>query len=438
MAPKKLVQKFNANIYPLSKTEFLSGDNIEKNMTHLSNNNTPEIYSTKVLNSNEIFKYPKPNEDLNWKQSFNNISPVLTVFPESCSDNDDNNTTTTNSYPVTPTTLAASPVPFSIVQHYEDVPALSFKHENRPMTPPLEKEPTKTKRRNKRTREEYLAKFKLPINGIATRTRNRTQNNNNTVEQQGSEENFRHQDTLGYFLERAAPIPKLYSGTFINDNLCRPIKRICIGSNRLDTGDADKHVEDRLNKYNEDQTTAVNSSNNKNDNTTTTTVDTTTIDTTVDTTVDTTTTTTPTSTIADTTNTANSTTTLNVKTKNPNYPIPISKEEVRKKWSTDNQKIFLATYLCNGKDFTSIAQKTGKKSSEVVEYYYMFKHDKDFRAAKEMIRENHAYEEYLGSIEAEMKAFEKMAQSYAPKFVGKKKGVPGRPKKSNGKSKSKK
>ncbi|CAG8722040.1 6160_t:CDS:1, partial [Dentiscutata heterogama] len=102
---------------------------------------------------------------------------------------------------------------------------------------------------------------------------------------------------------------------------------------------------------------------------------------------------------------------------NPNYPIPISKEEVRKKWTTDNQKIFLATYLCNGKDFTSIAQKTGKKSSEVVEYYYMFKHDKDFRAAKEMIRENHAYEEYLGSIEAEMKAIEKMAQSYAPKFA---------------------
>ncbi|CAG8535119.1 14841_t:CDS:2 [Gigaspora margarita] len=340
MASKKLVQKFNANIYPLSKTEFLSGGNIE-NMTHLSSNNTPEIYSTKdkVLNSNEIFKYPKQNEDLNWKQSFNNMSPVLTVFPESCSDNDDNNTTTTNSYPVTPTTLAASPVPFSIVQHYEEVPTLSFKHENRPITPPLEKEQTKTKRRNKRTREEYLAKFKLPINGIATRTRNRTQNNN-TVEQQGSEENFRHQDTLGYFLERAAPIPKLYSGSFINDNL------------------------------------------------------------------------------------SNVTTNLNVKTKNPNYPIPISKEEVRKKWSTDNQKIFLATYLCNGKDFTSIAQKTGKKSSEVVEYYYMFKHDKDFRAAKEMIKENHAYEEYLGSIEAEMKAFEKMAQSYAPKFVGKKKGVP--------------
>ncbi|KAF0514686.1 zinc finger protein [Gigaspora margarita] len=347
------------------------------------------------------------------------MSPVLTVFPESCSDNDDNNTTTTNSYPVTPTTLAASPVPFSIVQHYEEVPTLSFKHENRPITPPLEKEQTKTKRRNKRTREEYLAKFKLPINGIATRTRNRTQNNN-TVEQQGSEENFRHQDTLGYFLERAAPIPKLYSGSFINDNLCRPIKRICIGSNRLDTEDTDKHVEDRLNKYNEDQTTAASSNNNKNDNTSTsiTTTSTTTTSTSVD--------------------TANVTTNLNVKTKNPNYPIPISKEEVRKKWSTDNQKIFLATYLCNGKDFTSIAQKTGKKSSEVVEYYYMFKHDKNFRAAKEMIKENHAYEEYLGSIEAEMKAFEKMAQSYAPKFVGKKKGVPGRPKKSNGKSKSKK
>ncbi|CAG8742175.1 7523_t:CDS:1, partial [Dentiscutata heterogama] len=236
-------------------------ENIE-NMTHLSSN-TPEIYSTKdkVLNTNEIFKYPKQNEDLNWKQSFN-ISPVLTVFPESCSDNDDNNTTTTNSYPVTPTTLTASPVPFSLVQNYdEDVTALSLKHENnRPITPPLEKEQAKTKRRNKRTREEYLAKYKLPINGIATRTRNRTQNNV-TVEQQGNEENFRNQDTLGYFLERAAPIPELYSGSFINDNLCRPIKRICIGgSYRPNTEDSDKHVEDRLNKYDNDQTTAVSSS----------------------------------------------------------------------------------------------------------------------------------------------------------------------------------
>ncbi|CAG8791712.1 9540_t:CDS:1, partial [Cetraspora pellucida] len=103
--------------------------------------------------------------------------------------------------------------------------------------------------------------------------------------------------------------------------------------------------------------------------------------------------------------------------KNPNYPIPMSKEEVRKKWSTNNQKTFLATYLCNGKDFANIAQKTGKKTTEVVEYYYMFKHNKDFRAAKEMMRENQAYEEYLGSIDAEMKAIEKMAQSYAPKFA---------------------
>ncbi|CAG8579118.1 17112_t:CDS:2 [Racocetra fulgida] len=332
MAPKKITKKINTKIYSITKAEFLSGQNIE-NMTHLSSN-TPEIYSTndKVLNTNEIFKYPKANEDFNWKQSFN-MSPVLTVFPESCSDNDDNNTTTTNSYPVTPTTLAASPVSFTLVQHYEDVN--NFKHENhensRPITPPLEKEQaTKTsnpsKRRSKRTREEYLAKFKLPINGIATRTRNRTQNT---------------------------------------------------AADRTDLAEQTRRK-------------------------------------------------------------PMNTTTGVVKSKNPNYPIPISKEEVRKKWSTDNQKIFLATYLCNGKDFAGIAQKTGKKSTEVVEYYYMFKHNKDFRAAKEMMRENQAYEEYLGSIEAEMKAMEKMAQSYAPKFSGKKKGVPGRPKRSNGKSKSKK
>ncbi|CAG8732445.1 6119_t:CDS:2, partial [Cetraspora pellucida] len=239
MAPKKI----NTKIYSITKAEFLSGQNIG-NMTHLTSN-TPEIYSTndKVLNTNEIFKFPKQNEDFNWKQTFNNMPPVLTVFPESCSDNDDNNTTTTNSYPVTPTTLAASPVSFTLVQHYEDVN--NFKHENtRPITPPLEKEATKSKKRSKRTREEYLAKYKLPINGIATRTRNRTQ------------KNFRQQYTLGYFLERAAPIPELYSG-FINDDLCRPIKRICIGSygpSRANTEEADEH------------TTAVNSSTNKNPN----------------------------------------------------------------------------------------------------------------------------------------------------------------------------
>ncbi|RIB11466.1 hypothetical protein C2G38_2203338 [Gigaspora rosea] len=98
-----------------------------------------------------------------------------------------------------------------------------------------------------------------------------------------------------------------------------------------------------------------------------------------------------------------------VPSKNPNYPVPPSKTTIMSTWSPYQRRIFLASYLEHGKDFSLIGKKVHKTTAEVVEFYYLIKHTPEFRMAKSMKKEFELYEEDLNKFDAQVKGLAKLA-----------------------------
>ncbi|CAH1767553.1 948_t:CDS:2, partial [Entrophospora sp. SA101] len=73
--------------------------------------------------------------------------------------------------------------------------------------------------------------------------------------------------------------------------------------------------------------------------------------------------------------------------------VQLSNEEVFKKWSSTEYKIFLLNYFKYGKDLSMISKKMKKKVSEMVELYYYVKYTPHFRKVVELRKEMKLYEE---------------------------------------------
>ncbi|CAJ0643693.1 8712_t:CDS:2 [Entrophospora sp. SA101] len=82
-------------------------------------------------------------------------------------------------------------------------------------------------------------------------------------------------------------------------------------------------------------------------------------------------------------------------------------QEVFKKWSSIEYKIFLLHYFKHGKDLSIISKKMKKKVSEVVEFYYYVKYMPHFRKVVELRKEMKLYEEGLAKLENDIKNFNK-------------------------------
>ncbi|CAI2165952.1 13711_t:CDS:2 [Funneliformis geosporum] len=87
------------------------------------------------------------------------------------------------------------------------------------------------------------------------------------------------------------------------------------------------------------------------------------------------------------------------KSNNPNYPIPKSKGQVLSGWTYQEQKNFLALYLSEGKNFGLIARLLKKPIKQVVEFYYYFKMSTRFRFAKSLKKELISYSSKLDQID---------------------------------------
>ncbi|CAG8486691.1 9136_t:CDS:2 [Funneliformis caledonium] len=85
--------------------------------------------------------------------------------------------------------------------------------------------------------------------------------------------------------------------------------------------------------------------------------------------------------------------------KNPNYPIPKSQRQVLSGWTYQEQKSFLALYLSEGKNFGLIARVLKKPIKQVVEFYYYFKMSTKFRFAKTLKKELISYSSKLDQID---------------------------------------
>ncbi|RIA96318.1 hypothetical protein C1645_733326 [Glomus cerebriforme] len=94
---------------------------------------------------------------------------------------------------------------------------------------------------------------------------------------------------------------------------------------------------------------------------------------------------------------------------NPNYPIPPKKSEILLTWFPVQRKIFLASYLEHGKDFSVIGKQVNKSTAQVVEFYYLIKHTPEFRKAKAMKKEVEMYEEEINKNDALIKNLSKLA-----------------------------
>jgi hypothetical protein len=94
----------------------------------------------------------------------------------------------------------------------------------------------------------------------------------------------------------------------------------------------------------------------------------------------------------------------------PNYPIPPKKIEVLLMWSAIQRKMFLASYLEHGKDFSVIGKQVNKTTAQVVEFYYLIKHTPEFRKAKAMKKELELYEDDINKNDAQIKNLAKLAQ----------------------------
>jgi hypothetical protein len=93
----------------------------------------------------------------------------------------------------------------------------------------------------------------------------------------------------------------------------------------------------------------------------------------------------------------------------PNYPIPPKKNEILLTWVPIQRKMFLASYLEHGKDFSVIGKQVNKSTAQVVEFYYLIKHSPEFRKAKAMKKELELYEEEVNKNDALIKNFAKLA-----------------------------
>ncbi|CAJ0850978.1 18166_t:CDS:2, partial [Entrophospora sp. SA101] len=97
--------------------------------------------------------------------------------------------------------------------------------------------------------------------------------------------------------------------------------------------------------------------------------------------------------------------TLNTSSSSPPSSLPSEDSftprlEVLSKWSLKQQKIFLATYMKNDKDFDLIKKNLNdtKTSKEIIEFYYLVKHLPKFKSAKEIKQEFDSYNEKLKNI----------------------------------------
>jgi len=74
--------------------------------------------------------------------------------------------------------------------------------------------------------------------------------------------------------------------------------------------------------------------------------------------------------------------------------------EIFSKWTLRQQKVFLATYLKNDKNFDLIKKNLNdtKTSKEIIEFYYLVKHLPKFKSAREMKQESDSYNEKLKNI----------------------------------------
>jgi hypothetical protein len=93
----------------------------------------------------------------------------------------------------------------------------------------------------------------------------------------------------------------------------------------------------------------------------------------------------------------------------PNYPIPPKKSEILLTWFPKQRKMFLASYLEHGKDFSVIGKQVNKTTAQVVEFYYLIKHTPEFRKAKTMKKELELYEEDINKNDAQIKNLAKLA-----------------------------
>ncbi|RIA93942.1 hypothetical protein C1645_803756 [Glomus cerebriforme] len=89
---------------------------------------------------------------------------------------------------------------------------------------------------------------------------------------------------------------------------------------------------------------------------------------------------------------------INSSQKNPNYPIPKTRQQILSNWSYWDQKKFLASYLSEGKNFGQLAKILNKSTKEVVEFYYYFKMSKEFRSAKIIKKDIMGYSSKLEQI----------------------------------------
>nr|CAG8626288.1 3218_t:CDS:2 [Entrophospora candida] len=87
--------------------------------------------------------------------------------------------------------------------------------------------------------------------------------------------------------------------------------------------------------------------------------------------------------------------------------VQLSNEEVFKKWSSTEYKIFLLNYFKYGKDLSMISKKMKKKVPEMVELYYYVKYTPHFRKVVELRKEMKLYEEGLAKLENDIKNFNK-------------------------------